>query len=281
MSALRSAGCVLFVSLLACGSDQALVEPPASPAPPPTPAIEAPRVGTYVASLGELASACERHERLGADENELLVVDFPAELSRGDDGVWLDTARNLRAFRGSAEFLPRDLEALVLPANGDFAAELTAEAQTVRVGFFLDFDRRGQACLLRSASAVSVIRFDWAFVEIYSESGVLLARQDTELLRAFEERGEMPELEVSEAVPTSVLEAISACVLSSGDSESGESTSHEALFVSLARRDGVWEVELVSRGVESEANESLPRCLVDALGSVTSVDTLSIRYTPH
>ena len=90
------------------------------------------------------------------------------------------------------------------------------------MGFFLAFDG-GQACLVRPAAAVTTVRIDVAYVELLNGRGQVLAREDTERLRAWRD-DDVPEpglsfgdLEVEEgnALVTRALQSkravLSAC----------------------------------------------------------------------
>jgi hypothetical protein len=59
------------------------------------------------------------------------------------------------------------------------------------LGFFLGFDEPDRtACLIRSRHAVSTIRMDVAFVELVRNDGTVIAREDTDRYRAWQDDAE-------------------------------------------------------------------------------------------
>jgi len=101
----------------------------------------------------------------------------------------IDTRRNLRALRGALELYPSGMETVGFVASRDRAAELVEAVRAgarLRVGFFLGFDDpRATRCLLRPAAGVSTVRMDVAFIELLDPRGAVLAREDTDRLRAW------------------------------------------------------------------------------------------------
>src|SRR5690606_35920439 len=90
-------------------------------------------------------------------------------------------------------------------ASPERARALRQHARGLRVGFFLGFDGVGQSCVIRPAVGVTLVRAELAFVELVDGEGEVLAREDSERLRAWlddEEQdaiaGEGPRAEVSE-----------------------------------------------------------------------------------
>ncbi len=123
----------------------------------------------------------------------LYVVDVPASgfalaAHDPDEGLLpIDTRRNLRILRGAAELFPSRLESIGFVANEERAQSLRAAAQSgasLRLGFFLAFDG-GRACLVRSAMSVTTMRIDVAFIELVGRTGGVLAREDSDRLRAW------------------------------------------------------------------------------------------------
>ncbi|MFK8003705.1 MAG: hypothetical protein AB8H86_29345 [Polyangiales bacterium] len=182
------------------------------------------RAEVEVETLETLHDACHsapRRDRAVLYTTQLENFRFQAHDARS--GVLaVDTRHNFRILEGAAELFPSGLESIAFPATRDRAGELRRYGRKIRVGFFLAFDG-GQACLVRPAAAVTTVRIDVAFVELLNGRGQVLAREDTERLRAWRD-DDVPEpglsfgeLEVQEGdalvarTLQSKREALSAC----------------------------------------------------------------------
>ena len=147
---------------------------------------------TTIARPGALRRACRVSERSGP--RELYAVELSRRqfrFARYDEEAGLlpvDTRRNIRLFRGAAELFPSDLETMGFIASPERARQLLGGARAgarLRVGFFLGFDGQGGTlCLVRSFG-VTTVRMDVAFIELIGRDGRVLAREDTERLRAW------------------------------------------------------------------------------------------------
>lgn len=130
--------------------------------------------GEGTRELYTLSIARFRFERPDPDRDR----DAPGRLS-------VDTSRNLRALRGAVEVYSAEFEPIRFATRGDREEELRTEGHTLRVGFFLGFDGEGQSCVVRAAAGVTTVRMDLAFAELLDAEGRVLAREDTERLRAW------------------------------------------------------------------------------------------------
>jgi hypothetical protein len=140
----------------------------------------------------DVQRACRRAET--QEPRELYVVTFAASSWRfgaydADDGfLAVDTGRNLRAFRGSVELFPSRMEPVGFIVGEERAATLTRRATglSLRVGFFLGFDDRNRTmCLLRPAVGVTTVSMDVAYLELVGQNRRVVARRDTDRLRAW------------------------------------------------------------------------------------------------
>jgi len=154
--------------------------------------------GVTVRTIADLHRACRESEEPGP--RQLYIVTIP---SRGwafgayldaDQFLPVDLRRNLRAFRGSAEIFPSRLESVGFVANARRVADLRRACHggaQLRVGFLLAFDdQERRACLVRPAAGVTTVRADIAFVELIDARGRIVARDDTDRLRAWREEQE-------------------------------------------------------------------------------------------
>ncbi|MDH5492222.1 MAG: hypothetical protein OEY14_09735 [Myxococcales bacterium] len=197
-----------------------------------------------------LRRACRRAARGGRPE--LYSITLPAGSWRfgayePEPGVLpIDTRRNLRAFGGAVEIFPSGLEPIGLRASAERAAALDAQVSTasLRLGFFLGMDRPARrACLLRPSPGVTMVRFDLAFVELLSESDEVLAREDSDRLRAWADDAER------DGVPGSGPRgALSAAMIASG-----AGTPSEAIQQAIARANA------------GPLGQALGRCMAAAL----------------
>jgi hypothetical protein len=95
---------------------------------------------------------------------------------------------------GAVEVFPARLEAIGVFANAAVAERLRASGPRaeLRVGFFLAFDDPdSRPCLVRPSVGVTTVRMDVAFVELVSGNGRVVARQDTDRLRAWLDDAEL------------------------------------------------------------------------------------------
>lgn len=156
---------------------------------------------TPLRTLDDLKAAC----RGSAEEGRRRL--YAVELSNFQLGAYdaaageveVDAEHNLRLFGGAAEIFTSALEPIAFTAGAERATELrrvAGQGATLRLGFFLGFDNPARrACLIRPAAGVTTARIDLAFVELVSADGHVLARQDTDRLRAWaddEERDGVP-----------------------------------------------------------------------------------------
>jgi len=123
----------------------------------------------------------------GLQLNEVASSDA-SEVTVADGGtLFVDTQHNLRIVGGRAELVPAGLEAVGFTVSRERARLLEqarAGGATLRIGFFLGMDGRdGTLCVVRSAAAVSLVRAEIAFLEMLDD-GRVVAREDTERLRA-------------------------------------------------------------------------------------------------
>lgn len=149
----------------------------------------------HLEALPAIHDACAHAE---AGENDALysvMLDGPTQLEviAGDEEgevIFAVTGmRNLRAFDGRVQFVPSHLERVGFIAGAERAQALEvarARGVRVRLGFFLGFDEpERRACLVRPPQSVTAVRADIAFVEMIDADGSVLAREDTDRLRAW------------------------------------------------------------------------------------------------
>jgi hypothetical protein len=156
--------------------------------------------GRELRSTRELAAACDDQDSPG--EHTLYVVEVRARgwdfagYRAPDRFLPIATDRNIRAFRGEAELFPSGMEAIGFGATPERARDLRRihRSSRLRIGFFLGFDEPERApCLIRWGTTTA--RIDVAYVELLGEDGGVLAREDTERLRAWlddRDRGGIP-----------------------------------------------------------------------------------------
>jgi hypothetical protein len=158
----------------------------------PTPAAAQAR-GRALTELAELHAACRSAQQDGPRALYALTLEprgYDFAPYDAEDGVlWVDTRRNLRALGGSAQVFPTGFERVGFDGSAERARllrEARARGARLRVGFFLGFDERdGTLCLLRPAMGVTTAKIDLAYVELVDTDGSVLARQETERLRAY------------------------------------------------------------------------------------------------
>lgn len=151
-------------------------------------------------SLAAVRTACE--ESAVSGPRHLYTITVPRGAFRflpyDSEGGFLgiDTRRNLRAFSGSLEVFPSGREPMGFFASAERAEILRtlAARASLRVGFFLGFDDSTRShCVIRATLATSTARIDLAYVELVDTDGRVLAREDTERLRAFaDDRAAVP-----------------------------------------------------------------------------------------
>ncbi len=152
----------------------------------------APR-GRVLADLGAVHTACRRAEREGPRRlysMEVAPAGYAFATYDDEEGkLWVDSRRNLVALEGAVQLLPTGLESIGFTTSEERASLLRAaraRGAKLRIGFFLGFDgRSGTLCLLRPAAGVTTARIDVAYVELLDSDGSVLAREDTERLRAY------------------------------------------------------------------------------------------------
>jgi hypothetical protein len=146
---------------------------------------------TLLRSLRDLQDACTDSQ--GTGPRELFAVDVESRswsFGAWEEGVLpIASQRNLRAYRGAAELFSAGFETFGFVTNRGRARELQRARQrgaTLRVGFFLGFDNPYRTlCLVRPAAGVTTVRMDIAFVELSDAEGRVIAREDTERMRAW------------------------------------------------------------------------------------------------
>ena len=146
-----------------------------------------------LASLDAVQNACRAADQDGTT-NALysVTIDGAWRFDAADeDFLPLDTRRNLRAFSGSVELLPSHMEMIGFVASEARGGELEAArlaGARLRVGFFLGFDDpERSSCLIRPRAGVTLVRMDVAFVELVDAAGALVARDDTERYRSWQD----------------------------------------------------------------------------------------------
>lgn len=142
--------------------------------------------------LAALHRACREAEAPGPRKLYSVIVPRPRfeGYDPADGTLRLDTRRNLRVLGGAAEIFPSGLETIGFRATEERAEELRRRTRKVRLGFFLGFDGGRQPCVIRSAVAVTTVRADLAYAELLDERGRVLAREDTERFRAWQDDAE-------------------------------------------------------------------------------------------
>jgi len=215
-------------------------------------------------SLSALHAACRQAEEPG--RRQLYVVDVPRyRFERYDpDASFLpiDTRRNLRALGGSVELMPAGLESVGFVGGEDRARALRgAEGTHLRLGFFLGFDGDRQACLIRPSFGVTTVRFDLAYVELVTPSGEVVAREDTERLRAW--RDDMERDGIPGEGPRAAVDA---------PSEAPAAWRNRLGAEGLARELGRCFGEARQRGAEAEATVLLRLKVDGATGRVQEAE---------
>jgi len=168
-------------------------------------------------TLASVHAACRSADEDGVHDRLFsLVLDgaaAPVPTEGPEEGETLYSitdARSLRAMSGAVQLVPAHLEPISFVANAERARSLEvarARGARVRVGFFLGFDEpERRACLVRAAQSVTAVRIDVAFVELIDTDGSVLAREDHDRLRAWNDdtdRNAAPEAQASVGAPTS------------------------------------------------------------------------------
>ncbi len=145
--------------------------------------------------LAGVHAACRASEGGVNAELYSVIIDAPWRFGDADvDFLPVDTARNLRAFRGSVQLLPSRMEQIGFVASEERAATLEAartQGAALRVGFFLGFDDpERSSCLVRPRQAVTTVRMDVAYLELVGADGAVIARDDTERFRSWQDDAE-------------------------------------------------------------------------------------------
>lgn len=100
----------------------------------------------------------------------------------------VEARSGLKILGGAARLLPAGLEPIGFVARSERAGKLrkAGRGAFLRLGFFLGYDNHHRsACLVQTEFGVTTARVDVAFVELVSPDGRVLAREDTERLRAW------------------------------------------------------------------------------------------------
>ena len=244
------------------------------------------RADEPIRDLAELHTACRDAELPG--RRKLYAVEVPQarfEPYYEEDGALvLDTRRNFRVLRGTAEIFASNLEPIAFVANARRADELARRGRSLRVGFFLGFDEsHRRPCLIRSAVSVTMVRADLAFVELLDAEGEVVAREDTDRLRAWQDDlerdgipgqgpraavlhpssvrgGTLPEPYVRALSTEALRNRLSACAR-----QRNETGDAQVVAVLQVGADGsVAQVEVELSSARSQAVEA---CVVDALRS--------------
>jgi hypothetical protein len=148
--------------------------------------------GATLASHEDVRRACTDAERDGP--RKLHAVTVPrgafsfAHYDDEDGFLAIDTRRNLRVLGGAVELLPAGMEPIGFVVGPERARAMrsNASALSLRVGFFLGFDNPTRTlCMIRPAVGVTIVRMDVAFLELVDGRGRVIAREDTDRLRAW------------------------------------------------------------------------------------------------
>lgn len=149
--------------------------------------------GTPVSSLDQLHQVCRRAHR-GEPPALHAITLGSGQWAFGrylfdDEFLPVDTRRNLRLFQGSAELLPARLQSIGFAVPEDRAGELRRAHRggaRLRIGFFLGFDDPDRdACLIRPAAGVTLVRAEIAYVELVDAQGRVMQRENDDRLRAW------------------------------------------------------------------------------------------------
>lgn len=250
-----------------------------------------------LATLDAVQAACRGADQDGETSTLYsVVVDAPWRFDdRDEDFLPVDTRRNLRAFSGSVELLPSHMEMIGFVASESRGAELEAARSSgarLRVGFFLGFDDpERSSCLIRPRAAVTLVRMDVAFVEMIDAHGSVVAREDTERYRSWQDdegragipgtgpRGAVGSATIADgtAVPENWMRAIRTAA--SGPLSRAIGTCHASGVARGAVPDSTVRVRLRVEGRTGHVVESSVEianvgdtdevdCIVDAVGHV-------------
>lgn len=144
-------------------------------------------------SIREVHGACEEARERATPELLVIEVESGWQVRATDDGLRIDGRRRLSAFEGHVsihltDFEPIDFE--VPESAGAGIARSINQSGRLRLGFFLGFDnRRRQPCLVRNPHAVTIVRADVAFAEIFIDSR-RVARSENDRFRAWNDDNE-------------------------------------------------------------------------------------------
>lgn len=227
-----------------------------------------------LSDLDAVRAACRESE--GEGRRELYSVEVPrfrfgAPEEDEPGRLFVDTARNLRALNGALELFSAGLEPIGFAARGARSTQLQEGAARLRLGFFLGFDGTGQACVLRSAAGVTTVRMDLAFAELLDARGRVIAREDTERLRAWsDDLEEVRPVEIGAPIPRggavdvrgleSALPAIAACHVA-GVAQGASADAQ--VSVRLTVRSG--QIAEATTELSSLGSRRATRCVIDAL----------------
>ena len=256
------------------------------------------RAETPLRSLAELKEACREAREPG--RRSLYVVQlgqYRFGRATEDGFLPIDTRHNLRAFGGAAALFPSDLEPIGFRASEERQRALREARRAgakLRVGFFLGFDGEGQPCVLRASVSVSTVRMDVAFVELVDSRGRVIARDDTERLRAWRDdealdriEGEGPRVAVEDpwvrqgTVPAEAVAALRAVAPALG-------RCHARNIANGGERQGrvLVQVQVVGGRIREASvafttfgEEALGECVVRVLQRVSLPATTTATFT--
>lgn len=148
---------------------------------------------TELTTIDEVHEACRAARDDRAPRLYAMTVEpgWRFEPARGDGIVAVDTRRNLSALDGKISLLPARLEPVIAleddAGDRERALRAASEEAQLTLGFFLGLDEPDRMpCVVRNAHAVTIVRFDLAYVEVRSPDGPVL-RHETERYRAWDE----------------------------------------------------------------------------------------------
>lgn len=163
-----------------------------------------------IETLAALHEACRAADAGRNDVLYSIVLDGPTQLDptegdeEGETVYTLHDGRQMRALGGSVQLVPANLEPIGFVANAERARALEvarARGARVRLGFFLGFDDpQRRACLVRPPQSVTAVRADVAFVELLDADGAVLAREDNDRLRAWNDDPDRRAAEAPQAI---------------------------------------------------------------------------------
>lgn len=144
-------------------------------------------------SLDDVHRACGEARDRPTPELLVIEVEDGWQVRETEEGLQIDGRRRLNAFEGHVSVMLTDFEPIafeVPESAGDGFAQRLNQGGRLRLGFFLGYDdRRRQPCLVRNAHAVTIVRADVAFAEIFVDER-RVARSEHDRLRAWNDDNE-------------------------------------------------------------------------------------------